>query len=146
MPLRAKFYIGLVVGLGLLALVLGVNNWHSQNTYQFACYLIIAALCSGLKVSLPSITGTMSVTSLFLLISLVQLSESQTLVIGFVGTLIQCVWQPKFPIRAVRVAFSLAATCLSVAVAHRIFELPFPGAVDNLDLLRVLATAYAYFF
>jgi diguanylate cyclase (GGDEF)-like protein/putative nucleotidyltransferase with HDIG domain len=146
MPLKAKSYIGLVVGVGLLALVLGVNNWHSQNTYQFACYLIIAALCSGFKVSLPSITGTMSVTSLFLLISLVQLSESETLVIGFVGTLIQCAWKPKFPIRIVRVAFSLAATCLSIVMARRIFEFHFAGAGENVQLLRVLATACAYFF
>jgi diguanylate cyclase (GGDEF)-like protein/putative nucleotidyltransferase with HDIG domain len=146
MPLKAKIYIGLVVPLGLFALLLGVSHWESQNTIQFISYLMIAALASGLKVSLPSITGTMSVTSLFLLISLVQLSESETLVIGFVGTLIQCVWKPRFPIRIVRVAFSLAATCLSIVMAHRIFEFPFAGAVDNLELLRVLATACAYFF
>ena len=100
----------LAVMVYALSLVFGVANWHSDNTYRFICYLLIAALCSGLKVSLPSITGTMSVTSLFLLISLVQLSESETLVIGFIGTLIQCVWKPKFPIRSVRVAFSLAAS------------------------------------
>jgi diguanylate cyclase (GGDEF)-like protein/putative nucleotidyltransferase with HDIG domain len=146
MQLKAKFYIGLVVGLGLLSFVLGVFNWHSKDTFQFVCYLLIAALCSGLKVSLPSITGTMSVTSLFLLISLVQLSESETLVIGFVGTLIQCVWKPKFPIRVIRVGFSLAATCLSIVMARRLFEFHFDGALDNVQLLRVLATACAYFF
>jgi len=146
MPLRAKFYIGLVVALGLCSLILGVANWHYDNTYRFICYLLIAALCSGLKVSLPSITGTMSVTSLFLLISLVQLSESETLVIGFIGTLIQCCWKPKFPIRVVRVAFSLAATCLSIVMARRVFEFHFAGASENVDLLRVLATACAYFF
>jgi diguanylate cyclase (GGDEF)-like protein/putative nucleotidyltransferase with HDIG domain len=145
MPLRAKFYIGLVVALGLLSFVLGVFNWHSKDTLQFAVYLLIAALCSGLKVSLPSITGTMSVTSLFLLISLVQLSESETLVIGFIGTLIQCIWKPKFPVRVVRVAFSLAATCLSIVMARRVFEFHFDGAIDNVQLLRVLTTACAYF-
>jgi hypothetical protein len=145
MPLKAKFYIGLIISLGLAAFVSGLFRWETSNAFQFVSYFLIAALASGLKVNLPAITGTMSVTSLFLLISIVQLSESETLLIGFTGTLIQCLWKPKSPIKAVRVAFSLAATCLAIAGSHRVFALPFPGSATDLDLLRVLTTACAFF-
>jgi diguanylate cyclase (GGDEF)-like protein/putative nucleotidyltransferase with HDIG domain len=145
MPLRARVYIGLVLAFGLWMLVAGLLNWQTENTSQFLVYLAIAALASGLKVNLPAITGTMSVTSLFLLISLVQLNQGQTMVIGFISTLIQCVWKPKSPIKTVRVAFSLAATCISVSFASRLFALPFPGENGNGDILRVMATACAYF-
>lgn len=145
MPLKARVYIGLVLTAGVWALGQGLVNWKTENTAQFICYLAIAALASGLKVNLPAITGTMSVTSLFLLISLVQLNQSQTMVIGFFGTLIQCTWRSKSPIRIVRVAFSVAATCISVACASRLFALPFPGPPDNVDLLRVMTTACGYF-
>jgi putative nucleotidyltransferase with HDIG domain len=145
MPVKAKFYVGLVVPIGLIAMVSGVFHWHSPNFRQFLCYLIIASLTSSAKITLPSINGTMSVSSLFLLISLVQLSEGETLVIGFVGTLIQCIWKPKSPIRFIRVAFSISVNCLSIVFARRIFEYQFAGASDNVELLRVLGTACAYF-
>jgi diguanylate cyclase (GGDEF)-like protein/putative nucleotidyltransferase with HDIG domain len=134
-----------VLALGLAMLVTGLLNWKTENTLQFVVYLAVAALASGLKVNLPAITGTMSVTSLFLLISLVQLNQGQTMVLGFLSTLIQCLWKPRSPIKTVRVAFSLAATCISVALASRMFALPFPGAGENGELLRVMATACAYF-
>jgi diguanylate cyclase (GGDEF)-like protein/putative nucleotidyltransferase with HDIG domain len=146
MPSRAKFYIGLVIALGLFALATGLTHWRSHSPVQFVCYLLIAALASGFKVTLPSISGTMSVSSLFLLISLVQLSQAETLVIGVVGTLIQCCWKPKARILVVRVAFSVAAACLSIVLARYVYDFDFKGASDNVQLLRVLSTACGYFF
>jgi diguanylate cyclase (GGDEF)-like protein/putative nucleotidyltransferase with HDIG domain len=126
-------------------LVWSLLHWHIGFSWQFGVYLVIAAVASGLKVNLPAITGTMSVTSLFLLISLVQLSPNETMVIGFLSTLIQCLWKPKSPIKAVRVGFSLAATCISVALASRVFEISFPDTPQSGDLVRVMLTACAYF-
>ena len=145
MPVNARLYVVLVAALGCLASVSAVSHWQTSNRFQFISYLIIAALASGLKVNLPTITGTMSVTSLFVLISIVQLRESETMLLGLMGTLIQCLWKPRSRVRAVRVIFSMAATALSIRASYAVFDLPILQAKHDGGVLLVLATACAFF-
>ena len=145
MPVRARIYVALVAFLGLWASVAGISSWQTSNTIQFASYLIIAALASGLKVNLPAITGTMSVTSLFVLISIVQLKQSETMVLGLMGTLIQCLWKPRSRVKAVRVIFSIAATALAIRASYSVFDLRILATSHDGGVVRVLATACAFF-
>ena len=114
MPLIAKIYIGAVVLLGVFVLGNGVLNSQSSNLVQFVLYLLIAAAASSLKVQPPGITGTMSVNSLFILVSIVQLPQRETMAVGLIGNLVQCFWKPRFGVRPVRVVFSLAVTALTL--------------------------------
>jgi hypothetical protein len=45
-------------------------HWQSDDWVPFVCYLVIAAIASGLKVQLPGIDGNMSVSFLFILIGI----------------------------------------------------------------------------
>ncbi len=144
MPLRAKLYISLIIVAGSAACGTGLTHWNRANLIQFACYILIGALASGLKVNLPAITGTMSVNSLFILISIVQLPQGETMIIGMVGILIQCLWKPRSRPKLVRIAFSLAATAIAIGVSYLVLD----SAVfhhKGMSLLQVLATACAYF-
>ena len=68
----------------------GGIHQSSKNIAEFICYLGIAILASRLKVNLPGITGTLSVNFLFILIGILELSFSETLILGAISMLAQC--------------------------------------------------------
>jgi len=61
------------------------SHWHSSDPVKFICYMAAALLASPLKVSLPS--GTLSVNFLFTLLSILEMSLPETLLIGLISTL-----------------------------------------------------------
>jgi putative nucleotidyltransferase with HDIG domain len=118
MKLAAKAYLGAVCISGAAICVYAVLHGATTDPLRFGCYFALAMLAAGLKVRLPGITGTMSVIFLFLLLGVIELSFIETLMIGYCGTLIQCLWKPKVWPRPIQVAFSVAAMSNSVAAAY----------------------------
>src|SRR5215470_3974843 len=118
MPARAKFYIGMIILIGFGSIIHAAVTWHSNDLARFACYLVVAVLVSGLKVNLPSIKGTMSVNFLFILIGISEMSLSETLVIGCLGTLIQCIWRAKKRVQPIRVLFSIANMAMAITGSY----------------------------
>ena len=103
MSLPSRAYIAFVCTLGLACLLSA--DWQMQHPLRFACYLLICMVASALKVNLPGILGTMSVNFLFILIGILDLGAGQTMLIGCVGALVQCIWKPKSRIRPVQAGF-----------------------------------------
>ena len=92
LSLPAKLFITLIVIAGLGTLIYGGIHQSSKNIAEFICYLGIAILASRLKVNLPGITGTLSVNFLFILIGVLELSFTETLILGAVSMLAQCMY------------------------------------------------------
>jgi diguanylate cyclase (GGDEF)-like protein/putative nucleotidyltransferase with HDIG domain len=138
----AKLFIGLVVAAGLGMLIYGGIHQSSRNIAEFICYLGIAILASRLKVNLPGITGTLSVNFLFVLIGILELSFTETLILGAISMLAQCVY--PYRARAMQVAFNVCASSISTALAyiayhHRLTNL----LIDSRPvLLGLSATVY----
>src|SRR5579864_2309402 len=109
MNLQARIYIGLIVGGGWWAMFRAGAAWHSDDLVRFLCNLAVCILVSGLKVNLPGIKGTMSVNFLFILIGVSQMSLGETMALGCAGTLVQCIWKAKNPVRPVRLLFSVSS-------------------------------------
>src|SRR5215469_14060324 len=96
-----------------ICLVFAFKEWHPTNPLKFVSYLILALLASCLKVSLPRIEGTLSVNFVFTLLSILELSLPEALVIGFVSTLGQFYWRPVRHLRPVQLIFNLSQVTLS---------------------------------
>ena len=124
MAWKAKCYIALIVTAGVACLV--TANWDMAHGLRFACYLVICILASAMKVNLPGILGTMSVSFLFILIGILDMSAGQTMLIGCAGALVQCVWKPKSQVRPVQAVFSVMN--IAVAVLRRLLPLPLAAA------------------
>jgi diguanylate cyclase (GGDEF)-like protein/putative nucleotidyltransferase with HDIG domain len=127
MPVRAKLFIAVTAGTGILVAANALWNWHSDDLPRFLCYLVVAIIASGLKVTLPGIDGTMSVNFLFILLGILELSLPETLVIGCSATLVQCVWKSRESPTGAKVIFNVFsmmanAVALSYFIYHR-FEL-----------------------
>ena len=142
LSVAAKLYISLIVIAGLGTLVYGGVHQSSRNIAEFICYLGIAILASRLKVNLPGITGTLSVNFLFILIGILELSFSETLILGAVSMLAQCLY-PERP-KAMQVTFNVCAGSVSTALAYAIYHLPIANLLvgNRPVLLGLSATVY----
>jgi len=140
--LPAQVFIYLVVILGIMVLVYGGIHQSSRNIAEFICYVGIAILASRMKVNLPGITGTLSVNFLFILIGVLELSFTETLILGAISMVAQCLY-PERP-KAIQLAFNVCAGSISTALAYAVYHHPLMNAlvVNRPVLLGVAATVY----
>jgi len=115
----ARTFIGLVTLAGLLAVLRPLAAAADEGfSTRFACYLLLAMLSSGLKVSLPGVTGTLSVSFLFILAGMTELGPLQTLAIGIGSALVQIYWNAKKRPPLHQVLFNLAAIAIAIRFAE----------------------------
>jgi len=132
-----------VIVAGIATLLYAGLHQTSKNIAEFICYLGIAILASRLKVRLPGITGTLSVNFLFILIGVLELSFTETLILGAASMLAQCLY-PERP-RGMQVAFNVCAGSLSTALAYITYHHPLANEfIPNRPILLGLA-ATVYF-
>ena len=143
MSLQARAYIAFICMLGLVCLL--TANWQMQHPARFACYLLICIVASALKVNLPGILGTMSVNFLFILIGVLDLGAGQTLLMGSLGALVQCVWKPKSQIRPVQAAFSVMNIAVAVFGAYYTYHWSFAQRLSQGTPVLLIAASLVYF-
>src|SRR6266478_2029891 len=121
MPNKATRYIALITILGFMVLV-GCLVFRAEfpDLPRYFSYLFLAVLASTLKVRLPLITGTMSVNFLFILIGIADFTLAETLTMGCVAIVTQCLWRTKSTPRAVQVVFNVAALSVSIGTAYQV--------------------------
>jgi diguanylate cyclase (GGDEF)-like protein/putative nucleotidyltransferase with HDIG domain len=114
----ARTFVGVVAFIGLMAMLRPLANASELWSTRFVSYLLLALLSSGLKVSLPGVTGTLSVSFLFILASMAELGALQTMVIGTGATLVQIYWSAKRRPPIHQVLFNLAAIAIAIRFAE----------------------------
>jgi putative nucleotidyltransferase with HDIG domain len=102
-------------------------------------------LASGMKVRLPAVKSAMSLNFVFVLIGIADLSFAETLLMGCLGMLVQCVFQTKTRPQAVRVAFSVASMAWSIAACYDVYHAP-QLAARSVPMPAMLLLAAATFF
>ncbi len=140
---RAKAFIAIVIasGVALLALEMRHACWPALG--WFFCYLLLAGFASRLKVSLPGINGTMSVNLVVLLLSIVELSLPEALLVGCVAALVQTHWQKK-QVNAVQMLFNAADIAITIELCYRFFHSSAIWLTPHLAL-RLMITGVIYF-
>jgi len=142
---KARVYIGITFLGGLLSLSLGLLHGEWTEPSRYICYLALALLASGMKVSLPGVHGTMSVIFLFILIGVRELTLAQTLLMGALGTVIQCYWKAKAWPKPIQVAFNIASMASAVAGTYYLFHSRVSQIAANNQLLMLVAAASTFF-
>jgi diguanylate cyclase (GGDEF)-like protein/putative nucleotidyltransferase with HDIG domain len=143
LPIGAKAFIGLVIAAGMASLLQAAIHQSSKNIAEFICYLGIAILASRLRVTLPGITGTLSVNFLFILVAVAELSYSEALTLGAVSMLAQSI-HPNRP-SAIQLTFNVCAGSVSTALAYVVYHSALANAIiENRPLVLCLA-ASTYF-
>ena len=139
----AKAFIALVIAAGMACLLPAAIHQNSKNIAEFICYLGVAILASRLRVTLPGITGTLSVNFLFILVGIAELSYSEAITLGAISMLAQCFY-PSRP-GAIQLTFNICAGSLSTAVAYLVYH----SSLVNLLIVNrplVLCVAASTYF
>ena len=143
LSIPAKLFITIIVLAGTGPLAYGGLHQSSKNIAEFICYVGIAILASRLKVNLPGITGTLSVNFLFILIGVLELSFTETMILGAIAMLAQCVY-PARP-RAMQTTFNVCAGSISTALAYVVFHHPLMNLVIDSRPVLLCVSATVYF-
>jgi len=100
---------------------------------------------SVLKVQLPGIKATMSANFLFILVGILDLSNSETVLMGCLGGLVQSLWYSNPRPRPVQWLFNLANLALSISAAELVFHSKVATGVGFRWPLLMAAAATTYF-
>ncbi len=133
----------LVGGLPLLPYAL--LKWHSDDIFRYGCFLTVALCASVLKVNLPGIKATMSANFLFILVGILDLSYSETLLMGCLGGLVQTLWHAQPRPRPIQWLFNLANLALSISAAELVFHSKVAAGVGFRWPMLMAAAATTYF-
>ena len=143
--MKARVYIAITLLAGLLSLSLGLFHGQWTEPSRYVCYLALALLASGMKVSLPGVHGTMSVIFVFILVGVRELTLAQTLLMGVLGTAVQCYWKPKTWPKPVQVAFNVASMASATAGTYYLFHSRVSQFVADNQLLILVASGATFF-
>jgi diguanylate cyclase (GGDEF)-like protein/putative nucleotidyltransferase with HDIG domain len=143
MQLRAKLYIGSVLVLGSSTMVYAVDGFACADPLHYLCQLAVAIIASGLRVTLPGILSTMSVSYVFVVLSMMEFSYGETVLLACVATAVQRLWKPKHKPKVLQVAFNVTSMALAVSVGFAVFHsYPLRGQVLAV---RAAVAAVSYF-
>ena len=142
LPVAARLYILAVTAAALAVGGYSASVWRSDHMGLFLSYLACGILCSSMKVSLPGITGTMSVNFVFILAAVADLSLAQTVAIGCTSGVAQLVLRTRKRPRAVQILFAFGSETLCPAAAYLVFH---AGWMPGPLLFRLMGASAAYY-
>ena len=145
---RSIFTRFFIAGLALIACCcvgFAFPLWSSSDPVKFACYLIVALLVSPLKVSLPGITGTLTVNFLFTLLGILELSLPETLLLSVASTVGQIYWKAARRPAGVHVLFNLSQVAVSSTAAYGAYHLVVSHILHAPQPLALIVAAIVHF-
>jgi len=145
MSLFAKVYITATVVIGAGVAITELARWQSEDLVRFLCYLALAIFASRLKVSLPGITGALSVLFIFILFAIVELSLPEALLIGCSAILMQCLWNYRQRPQWHQVVFNLGSMAITVLAAGKTYHSAWLTRGYLEPALRLVVTATVFF-
>ncbi len=145
MSIIARIYIAAVVLTGVLAALPAYGHWESQDLIRFGCYFALSILSSRLKVTLPGLTGSLSVLFIFILFGVVELSLAEALTIGCTATLIQCVWNYRQRPTWHQSLFNVGSMAIAITATNYVYHAAWleHGHID--DALKLMIAAMVFF-
>ena len=141
----AKIYVSSIVVIGAMVTLVELARWQSQDIVRFVCYLALAIFASRLKVSLPGITGALSVLFIFILFAIVEMSLPEALFVGCAAILMQCLWNYRQRPKWHQVLFNLGSMAITVVASGAVYHASLLTQSRLEPALRLVVTATVFF-
>ena len=145
MSTQSKLFIAGTAAIGIALIAFSLATWTSADPVRFVCYLAIALLASGMKVTLPGVDGTMSVNFFFIFVGVLELSLPEALLLGCTSALLQSYLGRRRRPEPSKVLFNV---CSMMAPAVTLAYLAYHGLgplTRNSVPLLLIAAAIAFF-
>jgi len=141
----AKIYVSSIVVIGAMVTLVELARWQSQDIFRFVCYLALAIFASRLKVSLPGISGALSVLFIFILFAIVEMSLPEALFVGCAAILMQCLWNYRQRPKWHQVLFNLGSMAITVVASGSVYHASLVTQSRLEPALRLVVTATVFF-
>jgi putative nucleotidyltransferase with HDIG domain len=140
-PLFSQAYLWGYISLGVATLLWSIANWNCSDPVRLISFALATVLGSMLKLQLPGVRGMVSVSVLFILVAIVNLSLPEALLVGALSMAVQCTWRTAARPKLSQTAFNISLLVVAGVIAARVFDYShrhFPELVS----LGLLALAY----
>jgi hypothetical protein len=131
---KTRTLVGLVVLCGAGILVRVPLSWGRPDYGRFIGTFLVALFAARLKVSLPRLTGSMSVNLPFILLALSELSLAEALLITGASTLVQCLWSESGQQKPIKTMFNVGVTLMAAQAAWLTMQAIAPNSGLGLAL------------
>ena len=121
-PLKAKFYIDSVLVASLCLWMHAALRHSLRPDASFWACAVTAVAASTLKLRLPGIEGTFSLGFVGPLVAIQQLGFAESLVVGSLVGITQCLWNPFRRPLPIQILFNAANLSNSTAVAYAVYR------------------------
>ena len=145
LPGRVRRYIAGLSLVGALALGMAVAGWDSPDLIKFAAFLAAAILSAGIQVNVPGVTSALSLSLVFSLFGVVELTGPETVVLSCTVALVQCFWNQERRPSLDQVAFNVATMALAATVATWLYHSPWMLANQGEAAIRLALATTAFF-
>ena len=140
LTLLARLFLAIVCILGLAVLAKTAISWRSPDLIKFGAFLAVSLFSAGARVRVPGVSAPLSLSYLFVLLSLVELSAPETILLATCVALMQCSWHPPERQRVASVILQVSLMAIAVGIAERVYVSEWFEAL-NVDASIRLATA-----
>lgn len=120
-PIGARRLAIVAALAGAVVLILAIVNWESPDLYKFAGFLGVAVFSSGMHLAVPGVRGTLSLTFLFVLFGVVELTPSETVVVAGAAALAQCFWEKGRRAQPTHIVFHSAQFMVAAEITGRVY-------------------------
>ena len=145
LPGRVRAYIGFISLLGVLSLGIAVSGWNSPDLLKFGGFLAVAILSAGIQFNPPGVTSALSLSLLFALFGVVELTAAETVILSCTVALVQCFWNQKNRPGLEQIAFNVSTMALAAAVAAWLYHAPLMLADRAEPAIRLALAGVAFF-
>lgn len=144
-PVPARLFIAVIGLAGLTGMAFTFHGWVPEPQPRFVVYLLLAMATSGMKVSFPGVFSTISVNFVLIMLSLMELTPPQTLVIAVASAAAQTIWHAKFRVKLVQLFFNATCVGLAALAAIWVYQQHWFANVPAGELLRLTVAGLTYF-
>jgi diguanylate cyclase (GGDEF)-like protein/putative nucleotidyltransferase with HDIG domain len=131
--------------LGVLVIGSSLASWESADLLKYAGFLLMAVSSSAMRISVPGMPGTLSLNFIFVLFGLVDLGVSETILMGTIVTLVQCLWNRDRRARPAQLVFNTSAMAAAIAITEQVYHSAWLSAGHVDPFIRLAVATLALF-
>jgi putative nucleotidyltransferase with HDIG domain len=139
--LFSQIHLAGYIALGVATLFWSIANWNCSDPVRLISFALATVLGSVLKLQLPGLRGMVSVSVLFILVAIVNLSLPEAIMVGALSMAVQCTWRTAARPKLLQTAFNISVLVIAVAIAARVFDYSHRHYPETVSL-GLLALAY----
>ena len=142
---RVRVFLGATIAAGLMVILWAASGWRTMDWTNLGLYCALAVITATWKVRLPETTVTVSPSYVIGLLAMAQTGIAESILVLASAAMMQTVWRPKAPPRAVQVAFNGASAAVASAAAWTASHWLRNSATDRQVLVMIVGAALTHY-